>query len=192
MIPWDLIRSAVTLFVIMDSLGSLPVFWYLTKGLPEEKRNHLANRTFFIATIVLFVFLFFGLHILDFFGVTFGSFKIAGGIVVVIMGIRLVIGQSGHEDRIKNYEEAILPLATPLLVGPGVITTAILIFDDQGAAIAILSAIIALVISWLIFHYARDLMSIFGRQGSDAISRLMGMIIITIAVQLIRDGWAMV
>ncbi len=188
----DIIRPAIMLFVIMDSLGSLPVFWHITKGLSEEKRRHLANRTFFIAAIVLAIFLFFGLRILEFFGVTFGSFKIAGGIVVLIFGVRLVLGQGTHEERVKNYEEAMVPIATPLLVGPGVIATAIIFYDQYGPPVTVFAVLIAFLISWLIFHYASDLMRIFGRQGSDAVSRLMGMLIITIAVQLILDGLAMV
>lgn len=187
----ELIGPFITLFVIMDSVGSLPVFWNLTRNIAEKQRKHLANRTFLIAGIVLFTFLFFGWNVLGFFGITISSFTIGGGVVLMVLGIRLVIAHHPLDERIKSYEETIVPIATPLLVGPGVITTTILFVDQHGQSITISAALLALLASWLLFYYSHYLMRILGKQGSDALSRLMGMIIVAIAVQFIHNGLTM-
>jgi multiple antibiotic resistance protein len=188
-LAWGALEPFIALFIIMDPLGSLPVFWHFTHKLTEERRDWLANRTFVLASIVLSIFLFFGLRILDVFGVSLGSFKVAGGIILLIMGVRMVIGYTSHEERVKSYEDAIVPIAIPLLVGPGMITTTILFVGEYGYFLTIGAAVATLFVSWIIFRNAARLMGVFGRQGSDAISRLMGMLIVAFAVQFIKDGW---
>src|SRR3989338_7844952 len=108
LISMAFLQSFISLFIIMDPFGSIPIFWHFTKKLSDEKRSQLANRTMLTAVIVHILFLFFGLRILSFFGVTLSSFKVAGGIVLLILGIRLVISYHPVEARLKYYNEAIM------------------------------------------------------------------------------------
>jgi len=185
---WDFLQYIAALFIIMDPLANLPIFWHFSLGLSDDTRHRMANRVIVIAGIVLLLFLFLGLKILALFGIAFTSFKIAGGIVLLILGVRIIGWQHAHEERLKNYHDAIVPIAVPLLVGPGAITTVIIFTSKLGYLITFAGAMSVLLVSWLIFFNARRVMSIFGREGSEAISRVMALLIIAFAVQFIRDG----
>ncbi len=187
----EFVQAFIALFVIMDPFGSLPIFWQFTKKLPDEKRMHMAKRTLLTAAIVQVIFLFFGLRILSLFSITLDSFKVAGGIVLLILGIRLVISYHPLEARIRNYNDTIVPIAVPLLVGPGVITTTILLTGMYGYAFTLLVALAVLLVTLLAFYYVRQFMAFFGQQGSDVISRIIGIFIIAIAVTFIKEGWAL-
>ncbi len=184
----DLIKAYFSIFVVMDTLGNLPIFFTFMKSVAEKKRKEVALQTIYIAGAVLLVFLFFGHRVLSFFNVDFQSFKIAGGIIVLIFGLKLVIGLKILESRFKTYRTAMVPLATPLITGPATITTIMIFVYQYGLLLTLLASVLNLFTAYLFLSRAENLNRILGRQGSDALSKIMGLILTAIAVGFIKQG----
>ncbi len=185
----DILRAFLSLFIIMDAFGVLPVFISITKNYPAQYKKKCANQAIYVAGLVLLVFLFFGMAILDFFGINFGSFKVAGGIILLILGIKIVLGLNFREETASKYQLAVVPLATPLITGPGVITTVIILAGTYGYFITTLVSLLNLFLTWLILHNAERFFKLLGRQGSDVLSRIMGLLLTALGVQFIRIGF---
>ena len=182
-----LLEAFIALFVIMDPIGNLPIFISLTKGMPikEVKRN--VDRSIFVAGVLLFVFLFLGLQIFDFFGIDINSFQIAGGIILLIIGILYVFGAS--LKYVKHHgNDLSVPVGTPLLTGPGVITTTIILVKENGTMVTVIAAFLTLLATWLILMNSSRLYKIFGEHWTNAISRIMGIVLAAIAIKFITEG----
>ena len=137
-----LITSFVMLFVILDPIGYGPIFMSLTKGVDRAARAKIAGRAVLTAGLVLFAFALLGEIILNFFGITLPSFKIAGGLLLFITALDMVFEFSkrpsgSDQDDIASQDPSIFPLAIPLLAGPGAITTVMLIANTHGGWIGI-------------------------------------------------------
>ncbi len=184
----DFLKAFFAIFVAMDAFGNLPILYVLTKKLSVKERNKNVDKAIFIATILLLVFLFFGTGILSYFGISFNSFRVAGGLVLLIIGLRIVLGLRLMEERAK-YELATVPLATPLIVGPAVITVTILFVSEFGFLIPLIAALANLIAAWIILRQTELLFKILGRQGSEVIARIMGLILTALAVEFIKQGW---
>ena len=182
-----ILEAFITLFVIMDPFGNLPIFMSLTKGMPimEIKKN--VDRAVFVAGVVLFVFLFLGIRIFDFFGINLNSFQIAGGIILLIMGILYAFGTSLKFVKSHGADLSV-PLGTPLLTGPGVITTTIILVKENGPMVTVIAAFLTLLATWLILMNYSKLYKILGPHWTDVISRVMGIVLAAIAVEFITKG----
>lgn len=185
-----LLRAFFGIFIVMDSLGNLPIFHSFTRMWPRSKRYSMIRQTVYVAGIVLFLFLFFGDNILSFFMLDFQSFQIAGGIIVLIVGIKQIIGLKILEARAKTYKNAVVPLATPLITGPATITTIMIFAHQYGLWITFFASLLNLAVVYLFLSKVEKLNAVLGKQGSDALSKIMGLILTTIAISLIRQGWA--
>ena len=186
----DIIRATVMLFVVLDIIGLIPVYLSFFKTESKNVMNFYANKTVFFSSIILFVFLFFGSSILRFFNVSLSNFKIAGGLILLIIGIKFVLGLRviSIGER-KKHSFAAVPFAIPLLVGPGTITSVIILVDTYGFVIPFLAAVINLFIIWIFLKNCRVVYKVLGYQGSEVVTRIMGLIITAIAVGFIRSGW---
>src|SRR3989344_470425 len=142
-----LLEAFITLFVIMDPIGNLPILASLTKGRPLAEIRKNINSSVFVAGLLLFVFLFFGLEILDFFNINLNSFQIAGGIILLILGILSVFGIMNKFAKAHGSDLSV-PIGTPLLTGPGVITTTIILVKETGIYTAAAAAILTLAVTW--------------------------------------------
>ncbi len=187
----EFFKAFLSLFVIMDVLGNVPLFWTLSHKLGRSQKVHSINKAVIVAGILLLCFLFFGDAILTFFGVSIHSFKVAGGIIILIIGLEMVLGLRFRETRFEKYEFAVVPLATPLITGPGVITTIILLADSVGIWLTLAAASLNLLITWISLIYSDKLHNFLGRQGADVLSRLMGLILCAIAVTFVKSGWVL-
>ena len=187
----SLIIATVSIFAIMDAVGAIPLYIEMLKSLPEKMKLIQINKTIIVAAIFLFGFLFFGLNLLNYFSVSFESFRIAGGIIVLIVGIKMVLGLRIVESHLSKYKMAIVPLATPLLVGPGVITTVMLLAAQYGYAVTVLASFINLLFTWLLMFFSLSIYKFIGRQGSDVISKIMGLFITAIAVEMILGAFGL-
>lgn len=181
-----LIGAFVTLFVIMDPVGNIPVFMSLTKGMPKSEVKRNADKSVLVAGVLLFVFLFFGLRIFDFFSIDLDSFQIAGGIILLILAVSYVLGLT-HKF-IKHRADLSIPIGTPLLTGPGVITTTIILVKENGPYITVIAAFLTLLATWLILWNSSRLYKILGEHWTDVVSRVMGIILAAIAVEFITKG----
>ncbi len=185
----DFIKAFFAIFVAMDAFGNLPILSTLTQKLSAKERNKNVDGAVLIAAILLFIFLFFGTRILQYFGISIDSFKIAGGIILLIIGIKIVLGLSLREERAKKYEIAAVPLATPLITGPAVITVILLLVNEFGYLLTLIASLLNLLITWVVLRQTALLFRLFGRQGSGIIARIMGLILIALAVEFIKQGW---
>ena len=182
-----IIESFIALFVIMDPVGNLPLIISLTKGMPagEVKRN--VDRSVFVAAVLLFVFLFFGLRIFEFFGININSFQIAGGIILLVIGMLYVFGAS--LKYVKHHgSDLSVPIGTPLLTGPGVIMTTMILVNEYGTLATVVGAFLTLLATWLILINYSKLYKILGEHWTNVISRVTGIILAAVAVEFITEG----
>lgn len=186
----DILKAFIPLFAIMDPFISVPVFLSLTRKDNQEKKNLIALEAVGIAALLLFVFLVFGQGLLDVLGISIASMQIAGGVLLAVMGVELVLGISfpKEKDRIKRVPPAALIIGTPLITGPGVITTTILLAGQYGAIVTAIAAVLALGLSWLVLRYSHFVTKLIGETGSELLSRIMGLLLVAVAAQFALTG----
>lgn len=184
----ELLKATIALFIVLDPLGNIPIFLNLTAGMSKQEKR----KTFRIACIVTFallmVFVLIGQKLLDLFGISIGSFMIAGGILLLILAIKILVYGSWEEKDVGSESIGAVPIAFPLLVGPGAITTAIVIIETAGLIIAVLSVLTTITITWLILRHIDLVYYILGKTGSIVVARVMAVFIAAIAVDFIVEG----
>lgn len=183
----QIIEAFIALFVIMDPIGNLPIIINLTKGMPAREVRKSIDRAVFVAGVLLFVFLFLGLGIFEFFRINLDSFQIAGGIILLIIGILYVFGVSLRYVK-QNESDLSVPLGTPLLTGPGVIMTTIILVKESGTFVTAIAAFLTLLATWIILINSSRLYKILGCHWTNVISRVMGILLAAIAVEFIIEG----
>lgn len=186
----EFLRSFVLLFIIMNPFASLPLFLSLTRGLPGKQRTESANSAVLVAGLLLFVFLFFGQAILGFLSLSFSSFQIAGGIVLMLLALEIVLGIKIIDRHAKRAHAAIVIIGTPLLTGPGVMTTVIILSAEYGWGVVAAAGTAALLAAWLTLAYSRQLQQKLGESSVEAASKIIGLLLAATAVELIRKGLA--
>ena len=183
----QVLHAFVLLLVIMAPVAALPVFLRITdKFTPRRRLQSALHATRFSAALLLLVLLL-GTAILDLFGVTFDAFRIAGGVILLILGVAYLFHlRLGQE---KAYATDILvPFATPLIVGPGVMTTTILFRGWYGFWPTAVAAAFAIAVCYVTLRFANPIARRLGPQGIEVTTRLMGLILVAFAVQMMKDG----
>ena len=189
----------VSLFTIIDPIGALPVFVSMTTKLSHSESRRVALRAALTAWIVLIFFALTGRFLFDFFGISVNSLRVVGGIVFFIMGYemleaRLTRTKSDTESVTEYIEDiAITPIGIPLIAGPGAITTVIVLMNETTGLIekeiALILAITAvLTITFLFLIGARQVMHALGHSGNKVLLRIMGLIVMAIAVEFFFNG----
>ena len=182
-------KAAIALFIVVDPFGNIPIFMGLTENVSEPKKKKLYNTAVIVGTVLLLVFAFTGTEILTLFGLSIYSFEVAGGILLLIIAIRILVSGNMHENVESPESLGAVPIAIPLLVGPGAITTTIFSIQlDETAVPAILAVIIVMAITWVILRYIDKIYKLLGKTGSIIIARVMALLIAGIAVQYILTG----
>ncbi len=188
---WNEIASvAVTLFFIMDPLGNVPVFNAILSNFDSTRRSKIVARELALALVILFLFLFTGNAILGFLGLSESSLSIAGGILLFIISLRMIFPTTSR-DEIEGAEDPFLvPLAVPMIAGPSTIAILLLLSSSQPGRMAEWS--ISLFLAWLattvLLVASPQLMRVLGARGARALERLMGMILIILATQMLLNG----
>jgi multiple antibiotic resistance protein len=186
----ELAKAIIALFIIVDPLGNIPIFVGLTEDFPVAQRKRVYNTAVIVGMFLLLVFAFAGNVILTIFGISIESFEIAGGILLLIIAIRILI--SGVHENVESPESlGAVPIAIPLLVGPGAITTTIFnleAYTAYGPIVAVLAVIIVLSLTWVIFRFIDRIYKFLGKTGSLVIARVMALLIAAIAIQYILMG----
>lgn len=180
-----LIHSFITLFVILDPFLSMAMFIGLTKNSSAQERAKHASTAVGIAAILLFIFLLIGPFILDIIGIGMDSFMIAGGIIILLLGIKTVLGLGFTQ---QNVDSAIILIGTPMLSGPGTLTTIIVLSNMYGIGVAVVAGILVLLATWLILIYSNIIHKIMGNRVIEIFSRIIGLIMTAFAVQFIITG----
>jgi multiple antibiotic resistance protein len=182
----DLLRSAVSLFIVMDPIGLVPLIVSLTSNLSKEQSKKVVRSTIYTAASLLLAFALAGHQILQLFGVSIESFSIAGGLLLLLLSFELLL--KGWELRGNAIEVGAVPLAFPLLVGPGAITTIIITLERYGIVVALLSVSIAIMLTLIVFNFMHMLNRLLGQLGSLIVSRVMAILIAAIAIEFIISG----
>ena len=184
----DLVKMVIALFIVVDPLGNVPIFMSLTENMDTSQRRRTFRLAIITGLVLLTFFSIVGQNILFLFGISLDSFMIAGGILLLIVAIRLlIIGGWGEKIDITESVGAV-PIGCPLLVGPGAITTSILNLQTSDILITLVSVLITFIIVWLILRYIEPIYRILGKNGSLVITRVMALLIASIAVQYIIQG----
>ena len=177
----------ISLFLILDPFASLPMFLSITKDLDEKTVRSYANKAVLVATVLLIVFIFFGQDIMGLFGVTMDSFRVAGGIIFLMMAIELVFGfKLSHSEGEKGAAWAVI--ASPVLTGPGVITAAVLLSTENGLVPVLVASIAALALTWVILRMSSKIMHAVGEQALSIFTKVIGLFIASMGVQSIFAG----
>lgn len=187
----DLWSAMLTLFLIMDPLGNLPIVVSILKGLPAERRTKVLVRELLLSLLILLLFLFGGQAFLNLLGVKEEAVSIAGGIILFLIALRMIFPQEGGVAALKEGEEPFLfPLAVPMIAGPSILAALILLANQQPGQM--LDWTLALLGAWLISSaillFAPFLHRVLGERGLTAMERLMGMILVIISVQMLLNG----
>lgn len=184
----EVLKVSLALFIIVDPFGNVPIFISLTEDMNHEQRRKAFRMATIVSLILLLVFALIGQQILGVFGITQQSFMVAGGGLLLVIAVKLLVF-GGWEER-KSLPESIgaVPIATPLLVGPGAITTTIVMLQTSGLLVTLISVLIIFFTIWLVLRSIERIYKILGRTGSAVIARIMAMFIAAIAVGFIIDG----
>lgn len=185
----DLVISTVALFVVTDPIGSVPVFMALTQKMERVERASVTKTAIITAAGLLFVFAVAGTQLLAIFGITLASFMVAGGVLLFIVAIELLThGEWRFGSAGAQGESGVVPLAFPLLAGPGAITAVIISFQTTGLAVTAISILIVIGITYVVLRYVDRIYRVLGRRGSIIITRVFVVLIAAIAVQFVVDG----
>lgn len=192
------ITAFVTLFVVIDPIGLVPIFIALTPGQTAAQRNRIGLRAVFISAVLLTLFGLAGEAILHGIGISISAFRIAGGILLLLTALDMLFERrtqrregQGHAEADDN-DPSVFPLATPLLAGPGSLATMILLAGQQSGwqhlVMIHLVMFSVLIIAIALFYLATPLARILGRTGTMVITRLLGMLLAALSVQFVIDG----
>jgi multiple antibiotic resistance protein len=181
-----LIKSVVALFIITDSPGNLPFFMGLTEGETSQERRKTFTLAILTGFFMLIFFIFAGTLILDLFNVTLDDFKIAGGILLLYIAIELMLRGKFNVEHKEDI--GVVPLGIPLLVGPGAITTSLVLLKLYGYQIVLSAILICFFLIFLVLYFAENIYRFLGKNGTLIITKIAAILIAAIAVQFIRQG----
>lgn len=187
----DTWSAAIMLFLIMDPLGNMPVFMSVLKMIEPKRRNIILARELIFSLAIMATFLYGGQSILDFLNVKQETVSIAGGIILFLIAIRMIFPQPGGVTGLAPGDEPfIVPLAVPMVAGPSILAALILLANQDPNRMFDWS--IALFFAWLvsatILMFSAKVHKMLGEKGLTALERLMGMILVMIAIQMFLDG----
>ncbi|WP_444461783.1 MarC family protein [Rhodobacter capsulatus] len=193
----EFVTAFVTLFVVVDPIGLVPLFLALTQGMSAQMRRTVGIRALVIAAILLTAFGLFGDALLRGIGISMPAFRIAGGVLLFLTALDMLFERrtqrrEGQSAEPHAPDPSVFPLATPLLAGPGAMATMILLAGSGtgGLHLAAVMAVMALVLAcvFVLFLLATPLERALGRTGTMVVTRLLGMLLAALAVQFILDG----
>ena len=187
----ELALTFVPLFVAMDPIGNLPIFLALTQEVAPKHRRRAVHVATLTALGIGLGFVVIGKAIFLLLGIEVADFLMAGGIILLILAIRyLITGKAVEaEDVSASGMIGVVPLGTPLVVGPAVLASLLLLIGQYRIPIVILSFILSLVIQWVLFRQADRIVNFLGRTGVNAISKIVMLLLAAIAVKMIREGF---
>jgi len=199
-----IIHDAVTLFVIIDPISLVPLFIALTSREDPAQRRKIALRATALAAIVLISFIIVGQFLLDSIEISLSAFQIGGGLVLMIIGLKMVFDDDTEAEVLDREEGnpkkpilvsdvAVFPLATPLIAGPGAIMAVVLLTDndkysplDQVTTAAVVLAILAL--TYLFLRQSDGVQNWLGRTGTSLVTRILGLLVVAFAIQTMLVG----
>ncbi len=181
------VLTFVPLFIAIDTLGNLPFVISLSEGMTRHEQRKMIHVAVITAAIVGLIFLFFGQFILNVLDIKVGSFAIAGGLILLVLSIKyMTTGQA--VDLIKEEMVAVVPIGTPLTVGPATITTLLLLASQFKLYMVLVAFVLNLLVVWVVFMLSHRIVGFLGQGGLKAISKVFSLLLAAIAVSMIIRG----
>lgn len=195
-----LLKTLVSLVVIVNPLGAVPFYLTLTRDQPSRGKRRIALVAALATALILLIAAFAGNAVLGFFGISLPSFRVAGGVLLLLMGIDMMNARPSRtrqtpeeeEEATNRTEAAITPLALPLLAGPGAIGSVILLASRMADApqmfmLAGIALMVGLLV-WITLLLASPIGSALGKTGLNILTRIMGLIVVALAAEMIVEG----
>jgi multiple antibiotic resistance protein len=185
------VYTFVPLFIVIDAIGNLPFVITASEGMSTRQRRKMINIVVITAAVVGLAFLFLGQLVLNAMGISFGSFAIAGGLILLALSVRYMItGQMVESDKEAKREEmvAVVPIGTPLTVGPATITTLLLLVKLYPLYWVLISFALNLFIVWIVCMLGNRIAGFLGQGGIKAVSRVFSLLLAAIAVSMVIRG----
>ncbi len=192
-------RTLLSLLVILDPVGIVPMFLAVTSGRAETERRRIARTAVLVAGGVLLLFAFLGEFLLGKLGITLDAFRVAGGILLFMIAVGMVFAQNLRDTSEERAEAAhrddvaVFPLAIPIIAGPGTLTTLMILVGESrgvegGGAIVAVTAAAVLALCWLAMRLSDGISRLLGRTGVNVVTRVLGVLLAALAVQYVADG----
>lgn len=181
------ILSFIPVFVAVNALGNIPLYLSLTDGMKLSQRHKVVTNSLVVATVIAILFMFIGNVLLRFMGVTVPDFRIAGGILLLILSVHLLLPGEERRGHVTT-DVGVFPLGTPLITGPAVLTTVLVMREAYGILPTALSLILNMGITWVVLWKADIIIKFIGKGGSRALSKVADIFLAAIAVMMIRIG----
>ena len=185
-------------FTLINPLGVMPIFMTMTSDLQKEHRARVARKASVVALIILVFFAISGQLLINFFGISINSFKIVGGVIFFLMGMDMLQARLGKvkikESEVKSYTNdiSITPMAIPMICGPGAITNAIVMMEEANSfamqGILLFSICFVIFLTYIILFSSSKIIKVLGETGNNVLMRLMGLIVMVIAVEFFFSG----
>lgn len=184
----DFIAAFVPLFVSVDAFGLLPLYIAMTEGIDGKQRKRVIVESTSTAFVIAVLFIFLGKAIFSLLGITVADFMIAGGVLLFV--IALVDLLTIEKKRLKQPPDSIgsVPLGTPLMVGPAVLTTSLMLVAVYGVSITIAAIVVNIIIAGMVFYSAEGVTRLLGLAGTGALSKIASLLLAAIAVMMVRKG----
>lgn len=183
----NIFLSFIPIFVAVDAIGVLPIFVSLTQGMKRTDRNKVIIQSMITALVLAICFILIGKLVFRLLGITIGDFMIAGGAILFCLAITDILNPV-KKRRLPGKDLGAVPIGTPLIVGPAVLTTCLVILDHYGPVPTMISVIANVLAAGLLFSISSKLMNFLGETGLKAVSKIMSLLLAAIAVMLIRKG----
>ena len=186
------IVTFIPIFLAVDIIGTIPLFLSLTEALNDRQRNRIVTDSVVIATLLAVIFVFLGKLILRGLGITIDDFKVAGGVLLFILSVYLLLPGKSREFVSESLTEdiGIFPLATPLITGPAVLVTTLMLLDVFGLMVTLTALILNMLIAWLALRFSGIVIKMIGPSGVKALSKISYIFLAAIGVMILRQGVA--
>jgi multiple antibiotic resistance protein len=180
----------VPLFVAVDAIGVLPLFMNLTEGIEQSKIKKIIIQSMITALIVALAFIAVGTATLKLLGISVADFMIAGGMLLFLISVRDVLSTEKKHYAIDMESMGAVPIGVPLITGPAVLTTSMLLINEHSLFITSLAIITNILIAGAVFFMAPFINRIIGKTGSKTISKITSLLLAAIGVMIVRRGIA--
>ena len=183
-----ILLAFIPLLVAFDAVGIVPMYLGLTSGISDHEKKKLVLNATMTAFIICVLFLFIGNAVIKFLGITVNDFRIAGGLILLIISISDLLFYVSRIRGVKQEDIGVVPIGIPLIAGPAVLTTILISRDAFGIYITVISLLINLIIMYLCLANAGFIKKIMGEAGSKAFAKVASLFLAAIAVMMIRTG----
>lgn len=175
------------MFVAVDVIGTIPFFIGMSEGLQHRVRSKVIRQSVLTALVVTVAFIFVGQALFNFLTVKIYDFMFAGGAVLFIISLRDLLSRDTAQVA-PDPSFGVVPLGTPLMAGPAVLATAMVVSKPYGVGATLVSVVLNMLIAGLAFHYSKFIIRIFGRDGARAFSKIMALVLSAYGVMMMRRG----